>query len=165
MIIGFSGSGKSTLARAIGEKQGAPVLYLDKVHWLPGWQERERDEELRIVSEFLDNNGSWVIDGNYNKLCFERRCLEADRIIFMDFNRISCLMRAIRRKREHEGKTRFSMTEGCPEKIDREFLVWLLFKGRSAKRRGKFLAAVRQYKEKSIVIKNQRQLEKLYKTL
>lgn len=162
VIIGFSGSGKSTLAKAIGEKQGAPVLYLDKVHWLPGWKERDREDELKIVGDFLDNNESWVIDGNYNSLYFERRCEEADRIIFMDFNRFLCLSRAMKRKREYNGKTRFSITDGCPEKIDREFLMWLLFKGRTKKRRGRFVEAVRKFSEKSVVLKNQKELDRFY---
>lgn len=34
----------------------------------------------------MDRNASWVIDGNYRKLEYERRLQEADRIIFMDFN-------------------------------------------------------------------------------
>lgn len=165
MIIGFSGSGKSTLARAIAEKQSVAVLYLDKVHWLPGWQERDREDELLTVGEFLDNNASWVIDGNYGSLLFERRCIEADRIIFMDFNRFLCLSRAIKRKKEYRGKTRFSMTEGCNERINAEFLTWLLFTGRSRKRRRKFLDTVEKYKEKSVVIKNQKQLDEFYKTL
>ena len=165
MIIGFSGSGKSTLAKAIGEKQGAPVLHLDKVHWLPGWREREREEELKILGDFLDENESWVIDGNYNSLWFERRLKEADKIIFMDFNRFLCLSRAIKRRLEYSGKSRFSMTEGCPEKIDFEFLKWLLLDGRAKKRRRRFLQAVAEYPEKSVVIKNQKQLDKFYETV
>lgn len=52
----------------------------------------------------MDRNASWVIDGNYRKLEYERRLQEADRIIFMDFNRFSCLFRAYRRYLDHEGK-------------------------------------------------------------
>ena len=165
VIIGFSGSGKSTLAKTIGEKQGVPVLYLDKVHWLSGWRERERDEELKTVGDFLDENESWVIDGNYNSLYFERRLEEADRIIFMDFNRFACLSRAVKRRLEYNGKVRFSITEGCPEKIDFEFFMWLMFKGRTKKRRKRYLDAVNKYKDTSLVIKNQKQLDKFYQSL
>lgn len=44
-IIGYSGSGKSTLAQALAVAYNAPALYLDQVHWLPGWVERPAAEE------------------------------------------------------------------------------------------------------------------------
>lgn len=43
-VIGYSASGKSTLAARLGEMTGCPVLFLDKVQFLPGWQERDRAE-------------------------------------------------------------------------------------------------------------------------
>lgn len=100
-IIGYSGSGKSTLAQTIGQRKHIPVLHLDQVHWLPGWVERKGIEEERIVTEFLDRNSSWVIDGNYSGICYERRLSEADHIIFMNFNRFQCLfsgMEAVSKK-------------------------------------------------------------------
>ena len=48
-VIGYSGAGKSTLAKALGERYGAEVLYLDQVHWLPGWRERPADEEEKLA--------------------------------------------------------------------------------------------------------------------
>ena len=39
-VIGYSGSGKSTLAKFLGEKYDIPVLHFDRIHWLPGWNER-----------------------------------------------------------------------------------------------------------------------------
>lgn len=41
-VIGYSGSGKSTLAEYWGRGYHADVLYLDAVHWPPGWTERVR---------------------------------------------------------------------------------------------------------------------------
>ena len=63
-IVGYSGSGKSTLAKFLSEKLNLPVLYLDTVHWLPGWQERPKEETKAIVAKFLDENKGWVIDGS-----------------------------------------------------------------------------------------------------
>ena len=40
-LIGYSGCGKSTLGKLIAEKYSLPIQHLDKVHWLPGWKERE----------------------------------------------------------------------------------------------------------------------------
>ena len=41
-VIGYAASGKSTLAARLGEMTGCPVLFLDKVQFVPGWQERDR---------------------------------------------------------------------------------------------------------------------------
>lgn len=90
-VIGYSGSGKSTLAAALGKEYGADVLHLDSVHFLPGWKERPDEEKRRVVEAFLDSHDSWVIDGNYTKLFYERRTEEADRIVMMLFGRFACL--------------------------------------------------------------------------
>ena len=55
-IIGYSGCGKSTLARCLGKYYHIPVLFLDRVHWLPGWQEQDLEKEVRQVKSFLDKN-------------------------------------------------------------------------------------------------------------
>ena len=75
-VIGYSGSGKSTLAAALGKEYGADVLHLDSVHFLPGWKERPDEEKRRVVEAFLDSHDSWVIDGTYTKLFYERRTEE-----------------------------------------------------------------------------------------
>jgi hypothetical protein len=90
-IIGFSGSGKSTLAHAISKKHSLPLLHLDRAHWLPNWVERDKGEREEIVKDFLDANSSWVIDGNYAKVFYERRLCEADTIIIMRFGALACL--------------------------------------------------------------------------
>ena len=53
-IIGYSGAGKSTLAHKLSEKYNVPVVYLDTVHWLPGWQERPLEQEQQIMQQFMD---------------------------------------------------------------------------------------------------------------
>ena len=157
-VIGYSGCGKSTLARFLGEHYDICVLHLDRVHWLPGWKERAQSEKQEIVRSFLDDHGAWVIDGNYSNLFFERRLFETDQIVLMRFCRLTCLWRAVKRYFAYRGRTRESMTEGCPEKIDLEFIWWILYKGRSRKQRDNFTRVPAQYPAKTIVIKNQRQL-------
>jgi len=162
MIIGYSGAGKSTLAKKLSEVYGVDVLYLDTVHWLPGWKERTFAEKDAIVTDFMDVHAEsgWVIDGNYSRTCYERRLSEADRIIFMAFNRFSCLWRAIKRNHQYKGRSRESITEGCDEKIDREFVWWILYKGRSGKVKKRYERVCREYADKVTIIKNQRQLER-----
>ena len=165
MIIGYSGAGKSTLASVIAEREEIPVLHMDRVHWLPGWQERAREEEIGIISEFLSENENWVIDGNYTSVLYNERCEAADRIIYLNISRITCLGRALKRYRENKGKTRASMTEGCPEKIDWGFLYWLLFGGRTRKRRKRYRETSKKYPQKMVEIKSIRALSEFYKTL
>ena len=164
-IIGYSGSGKSTLARKLGEIYNAEVLHFDTVHFLPGWKEREKDEKERITKEFLDSHNSWVIDGNYSKLFYERRMEEADIIIIMLFNRFSCLYRAFRRYMRYKNTTRPDMCEGCNEKLDREFVKWILHDGRTKKARNRYKWVISQYGKKAIVVKNQKQSDRCLRKL
>ena len=157
-IIGYSGSGKSTLAQYIGKSTGAEVLHLDCVHWLPGWKERTREDEVPIVRDFMDSHASWVIEGNYAGSLFERRMEEADRILFLNFNRVTCLCRALKRFFQYRGKTRASIGAGCEEKIDIEFIWWILYKGRTKKQTRKYRHVMQTYGDKTTVIRNQREL-------
>ena len=163
-IIGYSGSGKSTLARKLAEHHKAPVLHLDAVHHLPGWQERDAESEKAIIGAFLDENDSWIIDGNYSRDHYERRMEEADLIIMMLFNRISCFARAYRRYKTYKNTTRPDMAEGCPEKFDRQFALWILWNGRSQKALRRYRRIRTAYGEKVIIIQNQRQLDRFEKS-
>lgn len=162
-IIGYSGSGKSTLAQKLGQKNGCEILHLDCVHWLPGWKEREKTEKYKIVSDFLDSHDSWVIDGNYHAICFERRMKEATQIIFLDFPRYICLFRVIKRYFSYHGKSRESITEGCREKIDIKFLWWILYRGRDKKHRKRLYQICKLYSEKSIVLKNPKAVKSFFR--
>ncbi len=159
-IIGFSGSGKSTLAQTLGEHYHADVLHLDAVHFLPDWVERARDEEKAIVEGFLNSHDSWVIDGTYTNLHFDRRMEEADRIVMMLFDRFSCLQRVAKRYRRFKNSRRPDMAEGCDEKLDLEFVCWVLWKGRSKAKREKYKYLKERYPEKVVILKNQKQLDK-----
>ena len=160
-ILGFSGSGKSTLARKLGTRFSAPVLHMDCIHWLPDWQERPREEERALLTSFLDENTDWVIDGNYSGVCLARRLQEADLILLLKLPRLSCLFRVLKRYRTYRGRTRASIGEGCPEKVDREFLFWVVWGGRTRKTRDRHRAILAEYGEKVRIIRNQRGLLRL----
>lgn len=164
-VIGFSGCGKSTLAEAIGKASGIPVLCLDQVHWLPGWQERPKEESRKIVKKFMDTHEDWVIEGNYSALFYKRRMEEADQIVFLSFNRFSCLFRILKRYLRNRGKTRSSMTAGCAEKIDFEFFMWILYNGRKKKEKKKFRFVCSRWHGKTLRIRNQRQLDQYYRRI
>ena len=161
VIMGYSGSGKSTLCRAFSKKYNIPSLHLDTVHFLPNWEVREDSEKQRLVVSFLDNNpDGWVIDGNYTKLSYNRRVEEADIIIQMLFNRFRCLWRCIKRYHAYKGKCRPDVAEGCNEKMDFEFVKWILWEGRTKPVEERYKKLQKTYPEKVIVIKNQKQLKK-----
>ena len=84
---------------------------------------------------------------------------EEDEILFLNFNRFTCLRRAFKRRKQYKGKNRFSMTEGCEERISWEFFWWLIWEGRTKKRKQKFHLLQDKYQTKMLVIKNQRQLD------
>jgi adenylate kinase family enzyme len=160
-IIGYSGSGKSTLAKHLGALYRLPVLHLDTLQFLPGWVERTREEKRADLARFLDENeGGWVIDGSYLKILPERRFSEADRILFLDLPRLACLARVVRRYRTYRGKTRDSIAPGCPEKLDAEFLLWVLFRGRTGKKRRQFRDILAAYPEKVRLLRSQRDIDR-----
>lgn len=157
-ILGYSGSGKSTLAKQLADYWQVPVLYLDTVQFLPGWAERSTEEGSAIVSDFLENNGGWVIDGNYRKFLQKERLEQADRIVILSFPRLLCFFRAWKRFLRNKNKTRESMATGCTEKMDREFMRWILWEGRTKKRRQSYQDVAARYPEKTIILKNPRQV-------
>lgn len=161
-VIGYSGSGKSTLAGKLGHLYGCPVQYLDRVNFEAGWKERDREEAREIAREFLEENRSkgWVIDGNYEKFYQKERLKEADLIVFMNFPRRICLYQAFKRFFQYRGKKRVCMADGCIEKIDPEFVWWILAKGRSRKYKERYREIQRAYGEKTLVIRNHKELKK-----
>ena len=160
-IIGYSGSGKSTLARKLWEHYKLPVLHFDRVQFRPNWEIRPQASKEIMTKTFLDLHKDWVIDGNYSKLSYERRMEEADVIILLLFNKVSCLYRVTRRYLTYKDSSRPDMGEGCKEKLDWEFVKWVLRDGRSKEVRERYNGVIARYPEKTIVIKNQRQLNKV----
>jgi adenylate kinase family enzyme len=48
-IVGPPGSGKSILADRLGVLLSCPVVHLDEIYWLPGWQTRDPVEFREVV--------------------------------------------------------------------------------------------------------------------
>ena len=140
IIIGCSGSGKSTLAKLLGQALGLPVHHLDAIYWRPGWQETPPDEGDTSVQE-LCTQPQWIIDGNFGRT-MELRLAACDTVIFLDLPTRSCLWGVIRRYWQYRGRTRPDMTSGCPEKLDGEFIRWIL--GFRRKSRPQILERLRQ---------------------
>lgn len=163
-VIGYSAGGKSTLAQRLGQAYDIGVLHLDRVYFSPGWKERDPEEAKSLVREFMVRD-SWIIDGNFSRLFLKERLELADRIVFLDFNRFSCFFRAVARYFKYRGKTRKSAAEGCPEKLDFAFIRWILYEGRTKKKRKHYADIVETYGDKTVVLKNQKELDGFYASL
>ena len=164
-IIGYSGSGKSTLARKLAEAYNLPVLHFDTVQFRPNWEIRPQASKEIMTKTFLDLHPSWIVDGNYSKLSFARRMEEADVIIMLLFNKASCLYRVTRRYLTYKNSSRPDMADGCKEKLDWEFVKWILWDGRTKESKARYQGVISRYPNKTIVVKNQRQLNQVQKKI
>src|SRR5262245_4640656 len=63
LVMGCSGGGKSTLSQKLARHFGLTYISIDRdVLWLPGWVQREREEQRRIISvRVLEDR--WIMDG------------------------------------------------------------------------------------------------------
>ena len=136
LVIGSGGAGKSTLARAIGARLGLPVVHLDRLYWRPGWRKPSSGAWAETIDREVAAD-AWVMDGNFGET-MDRRLAAADTVVFLDLPRLLCLWRVVRRRFRYAGRSRPDMTEGCPERLDAEFLAWIW--GYPATRRPRVLA-------------------------
>jgi adenylate kinase family enzyme len=153
-IIGCGGSGKSTLSLELGQALSLPVHHLDMIFWKPNWTPMDHPEFLDIQSEIFAED-EWIVDGNYGST-MEQRLNQADTIIFLDLPTLSCLRGAVSRFFKYRNQTRPDMTEGNEERLNLEFLLWILFYRRT--RRPAILSMLDELaQEKQIVILTSRE--------
>lgn len=162
VIIGCGGAGKSTLARQLGEKTGLPVVHLDKLFWKPGWVERPREEFDPLVEQALEKE-AWIMDGNFNRT-MEKRLRRCDTVIYLDYSRFTCLWGVLKRVLTTHGTVRPDMGEGCPERIDFEFLKWVWNFNKNKRRR--YYQLLQQTTHAQVLIfKNRRSLKRYLREL
>ena len=160
MIIGCGGAGKSTLARLLGEKLDLPVVHLDKLFWRPGWESVSREEFDQLHREALAGE-KWILDGNFDRTMPERIC-RCDTVIYLDFSRITCLLGVAKRILTTYGQVRPDMGEGCPERIDWDFLQWVWNFNKNKREKTYRLLNETDGIEK-IVLKNRRMVKRFLK--
>lgn len=164
-ILGYSGSGKSTLAKTLAHRYQTPKLHLDTLQFLPNWQDRPKEDLIADLGEFMDSHSSWIIEGNYSFAHYERRLAEADHIILLLFPRWLSLWRVIKRYWQNKGQVREDMAADCPEKLDLEFILWVLYHGRTRRARKRYKAIQAQYPDKMITLKSQKAIDTFLKEL
>jgi len=147
IVIGSGGSGKSTFARELGERTGIEVIHLDQEYWRPNWEKTPTDEWEAKVAAMLERD-SWIMDGNFGGTR-EMRMRAADTIIFLDLPRHICLYRILKRTIKYYGRSRPDMTEGCNERFDLEFILWVSNYPNAT--RDRVLSAVGAFPDKSFI--------------
>ncbi|KAF1302246.1 DNA topology modulation protein FlaR [Candidatus Enterococcus willemsii] len=162
-ILGYSGSGKSTLANYISRQRAIPCLHLDTAQFEANWETRPDEEAKAIVHQQLKKE-QWVIDGNYTRFYQAERLAQADQIILLLFSRWASLKRIVGRYLKYRGQTRPDMAAGCEEKLDREFIWWVLYEGRTKSHQQHYQDIAKKYPDKTVIIRNQRELDALYQT-
>jgi adenylate kinase family enzyme len=99
------------------------VVHLDQLFWRPGWVSISKDEFDRVHEAALAEE-KWNMDGNFDRT-IPRRLERCDTVIYLDFSRFACLMGVLKRVLTTYGKVRPDMGEGCPERMDLDFLKWV----------------------------------------
>lgn len=123
-IIGSPGSGKTTLSVRLEPLLGVSAVHLDRELWLPGWNLRPEEERIRIHADLIGKD-NWLIDGMWGSLV-EDRYKRATCVIHLDYPWTLCLTRAYKRCQNSGGAHRFDMAEGCPDKMDSEFVDYIV---------------------------------------
>lgn len=152
IIIGCGGSGKSTLARQLGSQLRIPVVHLDQLYWRRDWNPVSEAEFDALLQSELEKE-CWIIDGNYNRT-MENRLRYCDTVIYLNYSRWVCLSSAFLRVFRNWGKTRPDMGEGCPEKIDFEFIKWIWTFNRTYRKQ--YLELLNRYPDKETYIFHRR---------
>lgn len=158
LIIGCGGAGKSTLAKKLGEKTGLPVVHLDQIYWSPGnWQHLEKDEFDALLTQELQKP-RWILDGNFNRT-LELRLERCDTVVFLDFNRFTCLFGWLKRVITNWGVVRADMAPGCNEWFDLEFAKWIW--NFNKLNRNRYIKLLNESNGKSVyILRNRRQVRK-----
>lgn len=162
IVIGSGGAGKSTFSRRLGEKLGLPVVHLDRLYWRPNWTKTPREEWIPIVQREIDK-AEWVIDGNFGNTR-EMRMRACDTVIFLDIPRWRCMYRILKRTALYRKNTRPDMAEGCRERLDLEFILWVWNYPKTGRKH--LTAELASFPEKNvIVLRSTREIESFLQDL
>lgn len=152
LIIGIPGSGKSTFANTLGKRLNREVIHLDKLYRKSGWiVAHTKDEWLNLIKNLVSQE-QWIMDGNYTNT-LDIRLAAADTIVFLNYNKITCLYRAWLRCHKPDPLLGIDKAEG-----DRNRLSWDLVKKIITYPRKEVLQKIEEMNERKVFIaKNDRE--------
>ncbi|MDO4594556.1 MAG: deoxynucleoside kinase [Tissierellia bacterium] len=123
-IIGAGGSGKTTLAKQLGEKLGIKVYHLNKIWWKDEYKHINKEEFYNIQKEIIDNEESFIFDGNY-KNTMDLRFEASDTIIFLDFPTTSNMSRVVKKNLTEKNKDNKDPSLDHTDKLNVKYIRWL----------------------------------------
>ena len=87
-----------------------------------------------------------------------------DTVIYLDYSRIACLLGVCKRILTTYGQIRPDMGEGCPERVDLDFLKWVWnFNKNKRKKNYELLEKVEGIRV--VILRNRRQLKRFLEQL
>lgn len=113
IVIGSPGAGKSTFSRALRDKTGLPLYYLDMLWHKPDRTNFTREEFDSRLGEILKQD-RWIIDGNYNRT-LDMRLRACDTVFLLDLPTELCLSGAESRVGKKREEMPWIETEFDPE--------------------------------------------------
>ncbi len=156
-VLGYAGSGKTYLSDYISEKKNIPVLHLDSIKWDKEWKAIDDSLVLPQISDFMAKD-SWIIDGYYKYLLYDKRLEDADMIVLLLLPRLTCFYRAVKR-------TKSRRKDGYKNDLNWWFMKFILFGCRNKERRQTYAEIIDKYKDKTVVLKTNRQVSEFMKNI
>ena len=151
MVVGGCGAGKTTFSLRLAELTGLPLTHLDVLGWRGNWEKVPREEfNEKLAAAVAEDR--WIIDGNYNK-SMPVRLERADTVFWFDFSGSRCLLGVLERFFRNYGKSRDDMGGDCPEKLDREKLIFFRDAFVTAKKtHGRIAALLEDAEDKTVIV-------------
>ncbi|MFZ9396412.1 MAG: topology modulation protein [Erythrobacter sp.] len=161
LIVGPCGAGKSTMGFALAEATGLPLFHMDQLNWQPGWIEAG-DDSLRTKLREVVAGDRWIIEGTYGATLAER-LPRADTVLYLDYPIGLCFWRTLKRIRTWHGRVRPDMSEGCPERLDLGFLLYVARWNHGSRQR--LEGRIAPYRDKVIRLRSPAEAARLLATL
>lgn len=158
-IIGGSGTGKTTLSESLSKDVNIPVYHIDGIHHLKNWKVRDSNERDKIILDLIKKK-KWIIDGTYHST-LQARLEKSDLIIYLDYSTLAQVKGALGRFIKNHGKEKPEIP-GCNEQMTFKFFIFVV-NWRKNKRQFIIDALENIDKDKILIFKNRRKLNKWYK--
>ena len=163
LVLGSSGSGKTTFSNQLGKCLEIEIIHLDMFYWQPNWVEPANDHWEKILEDLLKRE-SWVMDGNYTRT-LEWRLKFADSVVFLDIPRAVCLWRCFKRLGQYWGRVRPDLPEGCYEKMDWDFFLWIWNYPKRSRHRIMQILADQHTSQQIYILKSDREVQRFLESV